>query len=407
MNYVALLARLFYDPPGAISALRQSRPILPALAAATLATVGYFALLSGLAQDVVGIARVGGFDAGVVGILTSYLFRLPRYVFPVILLSLLYVPTCLFFLGALNRATGPVDAIRREYGTTLAVALSAWAATLVVWAVPAAFLVDPYNPASTLGWAILPALFFVIPMTVNLARIDGAGYGRAIAAALLGSISLVFARVALWLSLLLTSPIVLIILFFVLRGVFRDWSATRDAKERFERNLEVATLNPADASAHLNLGLVYQERGDLDRAAEHYRRAIDIDPNETDARYQLGRIARERGRYAEAIGHFDPVVQSDDSHANSEVWREIGATYYAAGQYEDGLGALERFNDRRPSDAEGLYLMGLTLDALGRRDEAVDRMEAVVEAVRTAPTYKYRLEQRWLREAQFYLSRNR
>lgn len=406
MSYLALLVRLYYDPPGAIAALRARRPLGPALAAATLATVVYFALVSGLAHDLVGIARVGGFDSGGAWILGAYLRRLPLFVAPVVVLAALYVPACLFFLGAFTPGAGAVETLRRDYSTTLAVALTAWAATLAVWALPAALFVEPFNPVSTFGWTVLPAVFFLIPVAVNLARVDGAGYARGVAAALFGTVSLFLAPLAASVSVLLTSPIVLIVAFFVLRGVFRDWATTRDARERFERGLEAATLNPADASAHLNLGLIYQERGDLDRAASHFRRAVEIYPGESDARYQLGRIARAQGKLSEAIAHFDPVVQADDEHAQSEIWREIGATYLAAGQHEDARAALARFLDRRPSDAEGLYLMGMTLDALGLRDDARRQMEAVVAAVRTSPTYKYRLERRWMREAESYL-RNR
>jgi tetratricopeptide (TPR) repeat protein len=407
MTYLALLARLFYDPPGAISALRADRPVVPSLVSATIATVVYFALLSGLLQDLFGIARVGGFDAGGAGILGSYLRGLPRYAVPVIVLCVFYVPSALFLTGAFTRGAGPIETLRREYATTLATALAAWTATLALWALPAALLADPFDRTSLVGWTILPMAFFLIPMTLNLARVEEAGYGRAFAAALLASLSLAFTRIAAGMTYLLSSPIVLVILFFVFRGVLREWSSSRTARARFERGLEASTLNPADASAHLNLALIYRERGDVARAAERFERALAIDPNEIDARYELGRLERERGRYAEAIAHFDPVVQQNEAHSNHEVWREIGATYLAAGQLEDAHAALLRFLERRPSDAEGLYLMGLALDALGRKDEARARMEAVVEAMRTAPTYKFRLDRRWLREAQSYLSRNR
>ena len=69
----------------------------------------------------------------------------------------------------------------------------------------------------------------------------------------------------------------------------------------------------------------------------------------------------------------------------------------------DARAAFERFVSRRPSDAEGLYKLALTLDALGRRQEARERMQDVIEAVRTAPIYKYRLERRWLVEAEAFL----
>src|SRR5204862_5081116 len=107
-----------------------------------------------------------------------------------------------------------------------------------------------------------------------------------------------------------------------------------------------------------------QQRGQLEEAKASFRRAIEIDVGETDAHYQLGRIAREEGRFAEAINHFDAVVSRNPEHSQSEAWREIGWTYFQAGQFEDARAAFERFTDRRPSDAEGRYRYGLTLHQL-------------------------------------------
>jgi len=128
-----------------------------------------------------------------------------------------------------------------------------------------------------------------------------------------------------------------------------------------------------------------------------------IDPEEIDAHYQLGRIARQQKRSADAIGHFEQVVARNPAHSQSEIWREVGATYNAAGQYDDARTALERFLERRESDPEGLYLMGRAHAGLGHRSEAASLMEACINAVKTAPAYKYRLEKRWLNEAQQFL----
>lgn len=403
MRYAALLVRLLHDPVGAVSALRTSKPIGLALASAAITTLIYEVLLTELARDIRAIASVGAYDMGALRILLDHVFRLPILLLPVFFIAAIYVPISLFFLGALVRSTGPIELIRRDYGASLAVALSIWTVTLVVWLVPAIVLSDPSHSASRRVWTVLPSIFFLIPMIVNFSRIAGAGYVRATAAAVLGGVSLFLLPLAAGAVLLLTSPLFLIIAFFILRGIFRDWSSERSARERLERNLEAATLNPADASAHVNLGLIYEERGDVDRAVDHYSRALEIDPTELDARYQLGRIAREQGRLSEAITQFDNVVQLDDEHRASEVWREIGSTYFAAGQMEDARSAFEHFLSRRPSDAEGLYKLGMTLDALGRVEDARECMLAVVDAVRTAPVYKYRLERRWLAEAESFL----
>ena len=72
----------------------------------------------------------------------------------------------------------------------------------------------------------------------------------------------------------LGSPFLLILLFFLLRGYFVDIMGTHRAKAAFKQNLESATLNPADASAHYNLGLIHQSRGELYAARARFERAL-------------------------------------------------------------------------------------------------------------------------------------
>jgi tetratricopeptide (TPR) repeat protein len=202
---------------------------------------------------------------------------------------------------------------------------------------------------------------------------------------------------------ILASPFLLFIVFMLLRGYIGEITRTQRARESFRQNLEAATLNPADASAHYNLGLIHQSRGEVEAARERFERAAQIDDEEIDAHYQLGRIARGQKRLPEAIRHFEQVVSRDQAHAQHEIWREVGATYIAAEQFEDARNALEQFLERRPSDPEGLYLMGRAHAGLGHRREAANSMQACIDAVKTAPAYKYRADKRWLNEAQQFL----
>lgn len=407
MRYLGLLARLLYDPVGAVSALRAARPIGAAMLVAVPMTLLYELALTPLLRDVVAIVRFGAHDQGAAMIMFSYLYLAPRLLVPAVFLVAVYLPTALFFLGVFSPGVTVSDLMRRDYSTSLGVTLSVWSVTLALWLVPALLLADPTSFGNRVLWSALPLVTFLVPEIVNFERAASSGYGRATVAALLGGVSLYLLPVASsGIAFLLGSPLLLIITFVILRGVFRDWAAASGARRRLEQSLSAATLNPADASAHANLGLIYEERGELDRASEHYRRAIEIDPEELDARFGLGRVDRVRGRLAEAIASFDAVVQVDPDFRNGEVWREIGSTYYAAGQYEDALPIFERFAARRPSDAEGLYKLGLTFAALGRADEARASMQSVVDAVRMAPVYKHRLERRWLAEAESFL-RNR
>jgi tetratricopeptide (TPR) repeat protein len=198
-----------------------------------------------------------------------------------------------------------------------------------------------------------------------------------------------------------------LLLVFLLRDRIDEFIGATRSRQSFKQNLQAATLNPADASAHYQLGLIYQKRGELDAAAGSFKRAVEIDPRETDAHYQLGRIARQNGRLNEAVQHFERVVQLEPAHSQNEIWRETGLVYYDAGQYQDALEMFDKFLDKRPSDAEARYWRGMTLNKLGRENEAIQEMQNCVESVRTAPAYKYRFDRRWMNQAENFLRERR
>lgn len=202
---------------------------------------------------------------------------------------------------------------------------------------------------------------------------------------------------------ILASPFLLLMVFLLVRGYLGGVMRNQRARESFRQNMEAATLNPADASAHYNLGLIHQSRGELDAARERFERAVQVDADEIDAHYQLGRIARQQKRLADAVGHFEQVVSRNQAHAQHEIWREVGATYIEADQFADARDALEQFLEKRPSDPEALYLMGRAHAGMGHQREATSAMQACIDAVKTAPAYKYRADKRWLNEAQQFI----
>jgi tetratricopeptide (TPR) repeat protein len=256
-----------------------------------------------------------------------------------------------------------------------------------------------------LALVLTPLPLFAVWTTFAVREVFRFSWARAALVVILSGVLMIpamFVMIFLF-STLFGSPFLLLLMFFLLRGYFAEVLRTQRARASFRQNLEAATLNPADASAHYNLGLIHLSRKELDAARERFTRAIEIDSDETDAHYQLGRISRMQNRLAEAIQHFEQVVQSAPDHAQHEVWREIGATYLDASQFADALDALNRFLERRESDPEALYLKGRALAGLGRAQEATDAMRACIEAVKTAPAYKYRTDKRWLNEAQQFL----
>jgi tetratricopeptide (TPR) repeat protein len=197
----------------------------------------------------------------------------------------------------------------------------------------------------------------------------------------------------------LASPFVLYYLYAGLAPEFRSLGTGLSSRQGLKRRLENATLNPRDADAHYQLGLIYVQRRQYEPAIQRFRQAIAVDPNEADAHYQLGRIAREQGRYADALEHCRAAARIDDKHSSSEVWREIGITNLLAGNCEEARQALEKYLSRRPYDPEGECWYGRTMAKLGRCEEARTAFEQTIEAVRTMPSARKRQVSSWESEA--------
>jgi tetratricopeptide (TPR) repeat protein len=437
-DWLRLLAMIFYAPVRGMREVRDRGAFAPVVVCAYLSQVAYVFATQWLAGNKVFMTHPA--------VVAGNLFQAATSLLPV---AIVLVPLLALVANILERRGSFSVVLQQEYAPLASVAFYAFVATNVVAILIAVFfhisgiqatyvansiqeipqtlaalrslgiseallaqaetqLSNPVEIAGKLFLMIKIALF-AVGTIVTVREVFRASILRAmLIAALGGSVTLLLSPV--WYGLfhtVMASPFLLLMLFFLLRGYFSDIVGHQRARVAFKQNLEAATINPRDASAHYNLGLIHQQRGELDQARERFQRAIDIDTDELDAHYQLGRIARAQNRLAEAIGHFEQVVQRDQSHAQHEIWREIGGTYIAAGQFGDARDALEKFLERRSNDPQGLYLIGRAHAGLGDSQEAASSMQACIEAVKTAPAYKYRTEKRWLNEAQQFIKNSR
>ena len=427
LDWLKPLPMMFYAPRRGMAAVRERAP-LGAAALLALAAQAAYELFTQWPYLAGGLARSAPLTAFSV---------LRNAAGELLLLALAFVPLLVLFANLFERRGSYGLVLRQEYAPVASCVFYAWTVahllalplswlarrggvearvvedSVTFWesyaergAISPELLAELLDPGQlSKGFAlgvVLPLVaLWMLPAVRESLRLS---WGRA-AAVLVGSaVVMALASPVLGLAhMLLASPFLLVLAFLLVRGYLTDAMRTQRARASFRQNLEAATLNPADASAHYNLGLIHLDRKELAEARSRFQRAVEIDADERDAHYQLGRISRSENKLPEAIEHFGRVVERAPDHAQHEVWREIGATYLAAGQFPDAHDALEKFLDRRPSDPEGLYLQGRALAGMGRRREAADLMRACIEAVRTAPAYKYRTEKRWLNEAQQFL----
>ena len=93
-------------------------------------------------------------------------------------------------------------------------------------------------------------------------------------------------------------------------------------------------MAPNHADAHINLGRILHERGDLTAAEEHYRRALAIRPNDPTASFNLGVVLEDGGHHADALEAYQRAIAADernaDAHYNAARLYDLLGDYAAA-----------------------------------------------------------------------------
>jgi tetratricopeptide (TPR) repeat protein len=95
---------------------------------------------------------------------------------------------------------------------------------------------------------------------------------------------------------------------------------------------------PSSARAHSAVAFaVYQPANELDQAAYHYQRAVQIFPQYHEAWNNLGLIKKAQGNLAGAINDFETALKWHDKHVAARV--NVGQAYQTLGENKKAIDA--------------------------------------------------------------------
>ena len=144
----------------------------------------------------------------------------------------------------------------------------------------------------------------------------------------------------------------IIIVILMVRTIYRniDW--------KNQDSLWIATseTSPSDPKTHNNLGDVYGRHGDLKRAAEEFKKAVELNPRYAEAHHNLANIYARMGKYEQAIETYNIALKY-----NPDLWQSyqtMGIVYFNMDDLENAESNLKKSIEMNPENAESYSNLG-------------------------------------------------
>lgn len=131
---------------------------------------------------------------------------------------------------------------------------------------------------------------------------------------------------------------------------------------------QVAELAPQRLDGQRNLARTALRDGNLEQAYQYLEACEAINSGDAQTAWVWGVVLQEDGRYENAAQAYRRVLR--DFPADRAAWRNLGRVLYLDGDYEEAISALEKVLELDPEDRIAHYHQMLALRALGRTEEA-------------------------------------
>jgi tetratricopeptide (TPR) repeat protein len=135
--------------------------------------------------------------------------------------------------------------------------------------------------------------------------------------------------------------------------------------------------NPVCWMAHSNLGLLLQEKGDVDEAITHFEKVLEISPNVAGGHSNLGNALLQKGLIDQAMAQFQTALMisadSADAHNN------LGGALLQEGQVDEAITHFEKALEKQPAYALAHSNLANALLQKGDIDEAIRHYQKTLE----------------------------
>jgi tetratricopeptide (TPR) repeat protein len=138
------------------------------------------------------------------------------------------------------------------------------------------------------------------------------------------------------------------------------------AIQRYER---IVKLRPDMAEAYSNLGTLYYERRQMERAGASFRKAIQLKPELSAPYFFLGVLALNSREHGDALKYLKKSEELGAATAITSLY--LGYTQYALSNYQEAAQYFERAAEHEPENSDVFYHLSKAYGQLAKEHFAV------------------------------------
>ncbi|MBI5868810.1 MAG: tetratricopeptide repeat protein [candidate division Zixibacteria bacterium] len=140
----------------------------------------------------------------------------------------------------------------------------------------------------------------------------------------------------------------------------------------------VSAAVPDDAKKEYNRGIELTKAKKIDSAIVAYEAALKIAPDYVDAQINVGALYYEKGDMAKATEHLKKAIELDSN--NVSALKPLGQVYFKAKDYDGTINALKRYTALNANDAAAWSLLGQSYKKKADEKNALDAFTKAVTA---------------------------
>ena len=164
--------------------------------------------------------------------------------------------------------------------------------------------------------------------------------------------------------------------------IFFQRNELQKAISQYELTLQ---LHPRYPEGHANLANALVELGRTNEAIEHYRVALQLNPRQAAVHNCLGSVLAEQGNLDEAVQHFEAALQSRKTADLAMAHGNLGSIEAMRGRFDSAIAHFTEAIQINPLNPKTRMNLANALASQGKYEEAIRGYKEVLQVAPNEP----------------------